>query len=87
MYFFAGLIVKNIQYFGSQSWPFPDSLMIGFTAEYEKGKISIDTQEIVEAHWFEADNLPAIPGKQAIAGKLIEWFSLQNRLAIAPGDE
>ena len=83
----VGIIVKNIQYFGSQSWPFPDSLMIGFIAEYEKGKISIDTQEIVGAHWFAADNLPAIPGKQTIAGKLIEWFSLQNKLAIAPGDE
>ena len=73
------ITVNNIQYFGSQSWPFPDSLMIGFIAEYEKGKISINTEEIVEAHWFEADNLPAIPGKQTIAGKLIEWFSLQNK--------
>ncbi len=76
----VGIIVNNIQYFGSQSWPFPDSLMIGFIAEYEKGKISINTEEIVEAHWFEADKLPVIPGKQTIAGQLIEWFSLQNKI-------
>jgi NAD+ diphosphatase len=74
------ITVNNIQYFGSQSWPFPDSLMIGFIAEYEKGTISINTEEIVEAHWFEADNLPSIPGKQTIAGQLIKWFSLQNKL-------
>ncbi|MBT3486884.1 MAG: NAD(+) diphosphatase [Desulfobacula sp.] len=74
----VGITVRNITYFGSQSWPFPDSLMIGFTAEYEKGNISIDTEEILEAHWFTAKNLPVIPGKQTIAGKLIEWFSLQN---------
>ncbi len=77
----VGIIVKNIQYFGSQSWPFPDSLMIGFIAEYEKGTISIDTQEIIEANWFAADKLPVVPGKQTIAGKLIKWFSLQSPVA------
>ena len=70
----VGLKVKNIEYFNSQSWPFPDSLMIGFTAEYESGEISIDTTEIVEAGWFRADDLPPIPGSQVLAGQLIEWF-------------
>ncbi len=69
--------VKDIHYFKSQSWPFPDSLMIGFTAAYESGEILIDTKEIVEAGWFKADNLPVIPGKQTLAGELIEWF-VQN---------
>ncbi|MFA5903556.1 MAG: NAD(+) diphosphatase [Desulfobacula sp.] len=70
----TGIRIKNIQYFKSQSWPFPDSLMIGFTAEYAGGSISIDPDEILEAGWFTKDNLPLIPGKQSLAGELIEWF-------------
>lgn len=71
----TGIKIKNIQYFKSQSWPFPDSLMIGFTAEYAGGSISIDTTEILEAGWFTKDNLPLVPGKQSLAGELIEWFT------------
>ena len=70
----AGITVKNIRYFGSQPWPFPDSLMIGFTAQYESGEIQIDGEEIVEARWFRADRLPKIPGKLSIARQLIDWF-------------
>jgi len=70
----TGIIVKNISYFGSQPWPFPDSLMIGFTAEYESGEIQIDGEEIVEARWFKADALPNVPGKLSIARELIDWF-------------
>lgn len=70
----SGIRVKNIRYFKSQSWPFPDSLMIGFTAEYAGGSISIDTTEIIEAGWFSKDDLPLVPGKMSLAGELIEWF-------------
>ena len=70
----VGIRVKNIRYFGSQPWPFPDSLMIGFTAEYESGEIRIDETEITDARWFEPDSLPTIPGKISIARKLIDWF-------------
>lgn len=66
--------VKNIRYFGSQPWPFPDSLMIGFTAEYAGGEIAVDNNEIVDARWFSAHNLPEIPGKVSIARALIDWF-------------
>ena len=69
-----GISVKNIRYFGSQPWPFPDSLMIGFTAQYESGEIRIDGEEIVEAGWYQAGNLPKIPGKLSIARQLIDWF-------------
>jgi NAD+ diphosphatase len=54
----VGLKVKNLKYFGSQPWPFPNSLMIGFTAEYESGEISVDGQEITEAGWYNASQLP-----------------------------
>lgn len=68
----VGLEVKNIKYFGSQPWPFPDSLMVGFLAEYAGGEITVDGDEIDAAGWYERDNLPACPGNITIAGQLIE---------------
>jgi NAD+ diphosphatase len=70
----VGIDVKDIKYFGSQPWPFPHSLMIGFTATYAGGEISLDDSEIEDADWFRADHLPQIPGKISIARKLIDWF-------------
>jgi NAD+ diphosphatase len=70
----VGILVKNVRYFGSQPWPFPDSLMLGFTAEYAEGEISIDQAEITDAKWFSADDLPNIPPKASIARSLIDWF-------------
>ncbi len=70
----VGISVKDIKYFGSQPWPFPHSLMIGFIAAYAGGKISPDDSEIEDAGWFTADRLPRIPGKISIARKLIDWF-------------
>ena len=74
----VGIKIRNVRYFGSQPWPFPDSLMIGFTAEYAGGEIRIDESELAEAGWFSPDNLPTIPGKISIARQLIDWF-LDNR--------
>lgn len=70
----VGIKVKNIKYFASQPWPFPDSLMVGFTAEYASGKIIIDKNEIIDANWFTADSLPSIPQIGTIARHLIDWF-------------
>jgi NAD+ diphosphatase len=70
----TGVKVKDIRYFGSQPWPFPNSLMVGFTAEYAGGEITMDEKEIVDARWFTADSLPTIPDKISIARKLIDWF-------------
>jgi NAD+ diphosphatase len=70
----VGVEVTNIRYFGSQPWPFPHSLMVGFTADHAAGEISADGKEIVDAGWFTADHLPQIPGKISIARKLIDWF-------------
>jgi NAD+ diphosphatase len=70
----VGLELKNIRYFGSQPWPFPNSLMIGFTAEYASGETTIDQMEIVEAGWFSADHLPRIPPRLTIARHLIDDF-------------
>lgn len=66
--------VKNIKYFGSQPWPFPDSLMVSFICEYDSGEIKVDDVEITDASWYSADELPTIPSKGTIARKLIDWF-------------
>ena len=70
----VGIDVCNIRYFGSQPWPFPDSLMVAFTAEYAGGDITLDDNEIVTADWYSAANLPRGPGKISIARRLIDWF-------------
>jgi NAD+ diphosphatase len=70
----VGLRVKNIRYFGSQPWPFPNSLMVGFVADYAGGEIIVDQSELVEADWFEAESLPNLPLKVSIARQLIDWF-------------
>jgi NAD+ diphosphatase len=70
----VGIEVTDIKYFGSQPWPFPHSLMIGFTATYVGGEISLDDSEIEDASWFTVDNIPRIPGKISIARKLIDRF-------------
>lgn len=71
----VGLQVKNITYFGSQPWPFPDSLMLAFTAEYDSGELSIDNDEIEEAGWYRYDNLPGKPSMTiSIAFKLLDNF-------------
>ena len=80
----TGITVKDIAYFGSQPWPFPDSLMIGFTARYVSGEIRIDGDEIVEAGWFTPSHLPQIPGKMSIARQLIDWFVEKYAAADGP---
>lgn len=79
----VGIKVKNIKYFGSQPWPFPHSLMIGFTAEYAGGEIKVDGVEIDDAGWFSVHSLPdMLPSKYSIARKLIDWFIKNNNEAL-----
>ncbi|HET6261027.1 MAG TPA: NAD(+) diphosphatase [Chloroflexia bacterium] len=70
----VGVSVKDIRYFGSQPWPFPHSIMIGFTCEYAGGEIRLEEREIADAAWFTRDTMPHIPPKLSIARKLIESF-------------
>ena len=67
--------IKNITYYGSQSWPFPSQLMLGYHAEYDEGLISPDGVEIDRADWFNFKELPQVPtGNISISGKLIESY-------------
>lgn len=70
----VGVQVKNIQYFESQPWPFPNSLMLGFTAEWAEGEIKVDGEEIIDANWYTPDNFPGLPGEGSIARRIIEWY-------------
>jgi NAD+ diphosphatase len=70
----VGVRVNDVAYFGSQPWPFPHSLMVGFVAQYESGEIQIDEREILDAAWFTADKMPKIPGKISIARRLIDSY-------------
>ncbi|EDN66291.1 NTP pyrophosphohydrolases containing a Zn-finger, probably nucleic-acid-binding [Beggiatoa sp. PS] len=70
----VGLEVKNICYFGSQPWPFPNSLMIAFTAEYASGELSINYDELEDAKWYNKNDLPPLPSPQSIARRMIEAF-------------
>ncbi len=66
--------IKDIRYIGSQPWPFPHSLMVGFVAQYAGGTITIDNKEIEEAGWFRRDEMPRLPTKISIARRLVEMF-------------
>lgn len=71
----TGIRVRDIRYFGSQPWPFPHQMMIGFTAEYASGDLVADTTELEEARWFDRAALPMLPPPISIARKLIDdWL-------------
>ncbi len=74
-----GIRIKNIRYINSQSWPFPNSLMVGFLAEYDSGEIKVDGIEISDASWFDKNTLPKLPPKFTIARKIIDKY-LENKL-------
>ena len=68
----VGIEIANIRYFGSQPWPFPHSLMVGFVADHAGGDIVVDGKEIEDARWFRADALPPVPPRLSIARRLID---------------
>jgi NAD+ diphosphatase len=70
----TGIEVGNIRYHSSQPWPFPHSIMIGFTADYVGGEIKIDPKEIQDAGWYSPENLPEIPSESTIARWLINNY-------------
>jgi NAD+ diphosphatase len=75
----VGIDLQNIRYFGSQPWPFPHSLMLGFTAEYAGGDFVLQEDEIEEAGWYTADNLPNVPPPLSISRQLIDDFVTRSQ--------
>jgi NAD+ diphosphatase len=76
----VGVDIDGLRYFGSQSWPFPHSLMIAFRAEWAGGDIRVDPHELADAQWFEPDRLPQLPPPLSIARALID--SALNELGV-----
>jgi NAD+ diphosphatase len=79
----VGVDVRDIRYFASQSWPFPHSLMIAYTAEYAGGELRPGDDEIADAQWFRLDALPELPTRVSIARRLID--ATVARLRSEPG--
>lgn len=71
--------VSNIKYVGSQSWPFPGQLMIGFTAEYVSGDIRLSDGELTSAGWFTRDNHPPLPSPPSLSRHIIDLW-IQGKL-------
>ena len=75
----TGIMIENLTYFGSQPWPYPSGLMVGFYADYVGGDIHLQKEELSKGGWFTKDNLPTIPEKLSIARMLIDhWLEQQN---------
>ncbi|MBK8251968.1 MAG: NAD(+) diphosphatase [Polyangiaceae bacterium] len=70
----TGVRVHNVRYFGSQPWPFPHQIMIGFVADYLSGDIVVDTSELEEAAWFNRSEMPMLPPPISLARRLIDDF-------------
>lgn len=70
----VGLRLGDLRYFGSQSWPFPHSLMLGFVAEYAGGEIRLEDGELADAGWYGPESLPDLPDGLSISRRLIDWF-------------
>jgi NAD+ diphosphatase len=75
----VGLEVGEVDYRGSQPWPFPHQLMVGFGARYRSGDITLDEREIAEASWFTPDEAPVFPTNMSIAGRLIDEWRRRDR--------
>ena len=71
----TGLSITNLRYFGSQPWPYPCGLMVGFHADYLSGEVHLQKEELSKGDWFDKNHLPQIPEKLSIARKLIDdWL-------------
>lgn len=78
----VGVEVEDVRYFGSQPWPFPHSLMVGFTAQWKRGEPTPDATEIAEARFFDAHDLPRVPPPISIARQLIDAWVRE----VTPGE-
>ncbi|TLX60051.1 NAD(+) diphosphatase [Stutzerimonas nosocomialis] len=79
----VGVSIRDLRYIGSQGWPFPHSLMLGFHAQYDGGEIVPQPEEIEDARWFSIHALPGLPARQSIARYLIDLY-VASRLGLEP---
>ena len=68
----TGIRASNVRYVGSQCWPFPSQVMVGYVADYESGEVRVEDAELADARWFPVDELPDLPPKRSIARYLLD---------------
>jgi NAD+ diphosphatase len=78
----VGVTITEPAYFGSQPWPFPHGIMIGFRADHHRGEIALNDGELAEAGWYAVDDLPEIPTKLSIARRLIDDWAMRQGVVI-----
>jgi len=71
----VGVDVEDVRYVGSQNWPFPSQLMVGFVARHAGGAITIDQDELEDARWFPAGGLPGLPSRHSISRYIIDHYA------------
>ncbi len=75
----VGVAITDIAYVGSQPWPFPHQVMVGYTARYVSGAIRLDERELDGAAWFRPDALPELPPPHSLAHHIImTWVTAQQ---------
>jgi NAD+ diphosphatase len=75
----AGVAVTDLVYAGSQPWPYPSQLMIGYTARYAGGALRIDDKELDDAAWFHFDALPELPPPLSLSRQIIDaWVAARK---------
>lgn len=75
----TGITINNLRYFGSQPWPYPCGLMVGFHADYVSGDLHLQRSELSKGAWFRRGNLPTIPEKLSLARQLIDnWLGVNE---------
>ena len=75
----TGIRLDHLAYAGSQPWPYPHQLMVGFTARYAGGEIVVDGEELDHADWFTVDSLPELPSPVSLSRKMIDaWIAGQS---------
>ena len=74
----TGIVANNVRYVGSQCWPFPSQVMVGFVADYVGGEVEVDTTELDDARWFSVNDLPALPPKRSIARYILDTAMEQS---------
>jgi NAD+ diphosphatase len=74
----VGVEVEDVRYVGSQNWPFPSQLMVGFVAEYAGGELRVDPEELESASWFPADALPPGPSRHSIARFILDHHARRS---------
>lgn len=75
----TGLKIKNLKYFGSQSWPYPSGMVVAFTADYDSGELKMQEEELDSLGFFSRDNMPPVPKKLSMARMMIDdWLERKD---------